>query len=114
MQTLHLDQKNIEVDDDGYLVNPDDWDEHIAQTLAAREGIGELDTNGLNMLKFIRWYYKTFDFFPIINAICKNIHQPKNCIQEKFITPLFAWKVAGLPHPDEPIVSLLEAGQSPG
>jgi sulfur relay (sulfurtransferase) DsrC/TusE family protein len=66
------------------------------------------------MLKFIRWYYRTFEFFPSINAICKNVHEPKDCVHEKFINPLIAWKVAGLPHPEEPITSLLEAGQSPG
>jgi hypothetical protein len=30
----------------------------------------------------------------------------------KVLNPLIAWKMAGLPHPEEPIVSLLEAGQS--
>ena len=114
MQVLHTDQKSVEVDGDGYLVNSDDWNENIAQTLASREGIKELDANGINMLKFIRWYYRTFDFFPIINAICKNVHEAKDCVNERFINPLVAWKLAGLPHPEEPIVSLLQAGQSPG
>ncbi len=111
---LHLEQKTIEVDDDGYLKNYEDWDESIAHSLAAREGIEELDANAINMLKFIRWYYKTYDFFPIINTICKRVHEPKNCIGERFMTPLIAWRVAGLPHPEEPVLSLLEAGQSPG
>ena len=86
----------------------------MAQALAAREGIKALGPDRLNMLKFIRWYYRTFDFFPIINAICKKVHEPKDCVHEKFINRLIAWKVAGLPHPEEPITSLLEAGQSPG
>jgi hypothetical protein len=49
-----------------------------------------------------------------VNQICKRVHEAKDCVKEKFINPLIAWKIAGLPHPEEPIVSLLEAGQSPG
>ena len=106
--------KNISVDDEGYLVNFDSWDEDIARELAARAGVGELTPESIAMLKFIRDHYKTYNFFPIVNSICKNIHGQKNCVSEKFLNPLIAWKVAGLPHPEEPILSLLEAGQSPG
>jgi tRNA 2-thiouridine synthesizing protein E len=114
MPMLQNEQTTIEVDDDGYLLRPDERDENVAQALAAREGIKELGPDRMTMLKFIRWYYRTFEFFPIINAICKNVHEPKDYVHEKFINPLIAWKVGGLPHPEEPITSLLEAGQSPG
>ncbi len=114
MPVLEREGKKIEVDEDGCLVHFEDWDENTAQALAAREGIEELTPDRLNMLKFIRDYYKTYDFFPIVNVICKRVHEPNGCVQEKFVNPLIAWKIAGLPHPEEPIVSLLEAGQSPG
>ena len=114
MPVLEYEQKKIEVDEDGCLSHFDDWDERVAQALAARQGIEELSLDRMNMLKFIRWYYQTYDFFPIVNQICKRVREPKDCVQEKFINPLIAWKIAGLPHPEEPIVSLLKAGQSPG
>ncbi len=114
MGVLQSEKRIVEVDDEGYLINADDWDENLARMLAAREGVEDLDEKDINMLKFIRWYYRTFDFFPIINAICKNVHEAKDCVNERFINPLIAWKLAGLPHPEEPLVSLLEAGQSPG
>lgn len=107
-------EKKGAVDEEGYLVRFEDWDENVARMLAAREGIQELSPDSLNMLKFIRDYYKTYNFFPIVRSICRNLREPKNCVQEKFINPLIAWKIAGLPHPDEPLISLLEAGQSPG
>ena len=44
----------------------------------------------------------------------KKVHEPTGCVAEKFYNPLIAWKIAGLPHPEEPVISLLEAGQSPG
>lgn len=114
MPLLEYERKKVEVDEDGCLLHFDDWDEEVAQSIAAREGIEELGPDRMNMLKFIRWYYQTYDFFPIVNRICKRVHEAKDCVKEKFFNPLIAWKIAGLPHPEEPIVSLLEAGQSPG
>lgn len=114
MPVMEYEQKQIDVDDDGCLAHFDEWDEGVARALAARAGIEELGPDRMNMLKFIRWYYQTYDFFPIVSQICKRVHEAKDCVTEKFLSPLIAWKIAGLPHPQEPMVSLLEAGQSPG
>jgi len=111
---LDYKEKMIIVDDEGFLVDFSDWNEEVARELAARAGVGDLKPESIAMLKFIRDYYKAYNFFPIVNSICKNIHTSKNCIAEKFVNPLIAWKIAGLPHPDEPIISLLKSGQSPG
>ena len=114
MPVLKVKQRTINVDDEGYLVNLDDWDEEVARALAAKADVGALTPESSAMLKFIRDHYRVYNFFPIVNSICRNIHAPKNCVSEKFFNPLIAWKIAGLPHPEEPVISLLEAGQSPG
>ena len=114
MPLLEKDPKTIPIDDDGYLVNFDDWDEQVANELAKKAGVGILDTESMAVLRFIREHYKKYNFFPIVSSICRNIHEPKDCVDRKFLNALVAWKAAGLPHPDEPIISLLEAGQSPG
>ncbi len=104
----------INVDDEGYLINFDDWNEQTACALAEREGIEELTLEKLEILKFVRQFYKEFNFFPIFDAVCKNLHQPHNCIAEQFASPLLTWKLAGLPKPDEFIVTVLEHKQTPG
>jgi tRNA 2-thiouridine synthesizing protein E len=106
--------KQVAVDEDGYLVNFDDWNETVARELAERAGMGALTKENIEALKFIRKFYREYHFFPLLRAICKNVHRPKECMQEDFPNPLVAWKLAGLPHAEEPIISLLEAGQSPG
>jgi TusE/DsrC/DsvC family sulfur relay protein len=111
---LEIKGKKIAIDEEGYLVNFDDWDDSVAGILARREGLPDLTEDKLAALRFIREYYKKYNYFPILNAICKNIHKPKDCIHEDFMNGLVAWKLAGLPKPEEPIISLLEAGQSPG
>jgi TusE/DsrC/DsvC family sulfur relay protein len=114
MPVLTAGRKQIVVDGDGCLVNFNDWNEDVARKLAELSGTGELTAESLAMLKFIRDHYRAYNFFPIVNSICKKLHEPKDCVAEKFYNPLVAWKLAGLPHPEEPVVSLLEAGQSPG
>ncbi|MCL4456559.1 MAG: TusE/DsrC/DsvC family sulfur relay protein [Nitrospirae bacterium] len=103
----------VNIDDSGYLVNIDDWNEQVACALAEREGVDELTKERMDILKFIREYYKKYNFFPILNAVCKNVHQPKNCINEKFMDPLTAWKLAGLPQPGEDIINIVKYGQTP-
>ncbi len=42
MPTLEYGEKKIQVDDEGYLQNFDDWDEVVACALAENEAVSEL------------------------------------------------------------------------
>ena len=97
MNEIEYAGKKVEIDDDGFLVDSEDWDEGIAQVLAEREGVGNLSDDKIEIIKFMRAYYKKFNAFPILNYVCKNIHQPRECVSEEFINPEKAWKIAGLP-----------------
>ncbi len=103
----------VAIDKDGYLKSFDDWNEEVAQVLAEREGLGVLSKEQLDILKFIREYYRTYNYFPILNSVCKNVNQPKGCIAERFIDPLIAWKLAGLPKPDETLINIVKHGVTP-
>jgi TusE/DsrC/DsvC family sulfur relay protein len=113
MPTIEYGGISVDIDDDGYLVNVDDWNEQIACALAEREGVEELTKERIDILKFIHEYYRRYHFFPILNAVCKNVHQPKNCINEQFMDPLTSWKLAGLPKPSENVISIIGYGQTP-
>jgi TusE/DsrC/DsvC family sulfur relay protein len=105
--------KRVAIDEDGYLVNTGEWDEYVARALADRMGLGELSGDKIEILKFIHEYHKKYNFFPMLRAVCKHVNKPRDCMIDEFEVPLVAWKLAGLPHPDEPVISLLEAGQTP-
>ena len=45
---------SITMDEDGFLARLEDWTEKVARVLAAREGIGELSDDKLDILKFLR------------------------------------------------------------
>lgn len=93
------------IDDEGYLADSDDWNKRIACGLAEHEGIEELTKERLDVILFMKSYYKHYNAFPILRSICRNIHQPKNCVREDFIEPVKAWKIAGLPKPLEQVVA---------
>ena len=53
---LEVNGKTIETDDNGNLVNVNDWDEDVAKALAAAEGI-ELTDAHWEVLKYLREEY---------------------------------------------------------
>ncbi len=108
MPVLEYASLKIDVDDNGYLVNPEDWNEKVACALAENEGINELTEDRMAIISFMREYYNQFKSFPILGSVCKNIHEPKNCVNEEFIDPLKAWKIAGLPKPVEEVISYIQ------
>jgi len=104
MQVLEQEGLKINVDDDGFLVKRGDWTEQVARVLARGEGIEELTTEKLDILKFLREYYGEHEFFPIVRYLCKYVHQSANCVTEQFGDPVKAWKIAGLPNPGEEVI----------
>jgi TusE/DsrC/DsvC family sulfur relay protein len=113
MPVLEYAGKKIEIDDDGFLRNMNDWDDKVACALAEQEGVDELTPQRMEIIRFLREYYMKYNHFPILNAVCLNVHQPNQCLNDKFIHPLKAWKIAGLPKPDDVVLTYLNFGQVP-
>lgn len=55
ISTLSLDDRNVERDDAGYLVDPEQWDEEVAFAIAEEEGI-TLTGDHWAVLQFMRQY----------------------------------------------------------
>jgi tRNA 2-thiouridine synthesizing protein E len=111
MQTLTYKNREIKVDDEGYLLNSEDWDEEVACALTQTvEGVEECDLTKerMDILKFMRDYYRLYEAFPVVRSVCKQVHQPKECLYERFIDPIKAWKIAGLPKPMTDVFSYID------
>ncbi|MEW6429304.1 MAG: TusE/DsrC/DsvC family sulfur relay protein [Thermodesulfobacteriota bacterium] len=98
MTSLQIGGKAVELDENGFLVRPEEWSEEVARALAEREG-RKLDEEEMDILCFMRQYYARHKAFPILNYVCKRIDQPRQCVREKFLDPMKAWQLAGLPKP---------------
>lgn len=108
MKEFEYGTTKIRIDDEGYLADFDSWDIKTACGLAEHEGIAELTNERIEVIKFMRDYYMKFESFPILGSVCKNVHQSKDCVNEDFVDPLKAWKIAGLPKPSEEVISYLK------
>jgi tRNA 2-thiouridine synthesizing protein E len=100
MPMLEYNGKKIQVNEEGYLENPEEWDETVACALAEREGASKecpLREEQMEILKFIREYYKKFSSVPVVRAVCTNVHQPKDCEYIQFPDPIATCKIAGIP-----------------
>lgn len=100
MAILEYKGKKITVDENGFLANQDEWNDDVAMALAHQEGFDTLSAEQLDIIKFMRTYFLKYKVFPILNNVCRITHQPKECVNEQFINPEKAWKIAGLPKQD--------------
>ena len=110
MPTIEYAGMPIQLDEEGYLKNFEDWNEKVACALAEREGIATpcpLTEERMVILKFMIGYFKKFNFFPMIREICKNVHQSAACTYEQFVGPIQAWEIAGLPKPTTEVFAYL-------
>lgn len=111
MDKIEYEGLSVQLDDEGYLVNFSDWNEKVACALADREGVSHecpLTAERIEILKFMRDYYEKFGSFPILRAVCKNVHQSKDCTYENFPDPIVAWKIAGLPKPTTEVFAYIK------
>ena len=61
--------KTVEVDDEGFLVNSEDWTEEMAPELAKEVGINELNDTHWKVIRFMREDFKAKGQIPTIRRI---------------------------------------------
>lgn len=103
MPTVDFQGRLIELNDEGFLADPDVWTEEIALVLAKdQEDLEALTPEHWAVLRFIRSYYLEKKLAPMVRAICKTTGLQLRQIYELFPSgpAKGACKLAGLPKPD--------------
>ncbi len=103
MQEIDVGGTKIQLNDDGFLLEPDNWDKDVALVLArAEEGLDELSDEHWTIINYIRSYYQEKDAAPMVRYMCKNTGFSLKHIFELFPSgpAKGACKLAGLPKPD--------------
>ena len=100
-QIAMLGGKEIEVDEDGFIQQPELWDEEVARDLARQEGIEEMGDDHWQVVSYIRNYYLKFEIAPLIRRLCKETAKDIDTIYDLFPAGPAdgACKIAGLPTP---------------
>lgn len=101
MPTINVNGVEIEVDEDGFIVDPDLWSEDVAKAFAEQEGIKELTEEHWKVINYLRDYYKQYQIAPMIRKLCKETGFSLKQIYELFPSgpAKGACKLAGLPKP---------------
>jgi dissimilatory sulfite reductase related protein len=101
MPTFEHGEVKIDVDEDGFIQNPEDWNETVAAALATTEGVNEMGEDHWKVVSYLRDYYLKFGVAPMIRKLCKQTGYDLKTIYALFPSgpAKGACKVAGLPKP---------------
>ena len=103
MPSLEFGGKRIELNEEGFLLHPDEWSEGVALALAKdQERLDSMSEDHWKVVHFIRGHFLETNLAPMVRSICKTTGIPLRQIYELFPSgpAKGACKVAGLPKPD--------------
>ncbi|MBF0539166.1 MAG: TusE/DsrC/DsvC family sulfur relay protein [Nitrospirae bacterium] len=107
MRTLEFQGKKIELDEDGYLTNLNDWTKELAEMLSKEDSLDLTDAHW-EVINFLRSYYQQYQIAPMIKILVKEIKKTMGADKgnTKYLYQLFpdgpakqACRYAGLPKP---------------
>ena len=84
MTTREIAGKTVEVDKEGFLANPEDWTQEMAEVLAKEEGIEQLTPGHWRVIEFCRADFGTQGEAPGLRRITKVAGVPTKELYELF------------------------------
>ena len=101
MPQFVIEGRTYEVDEDGFLQEPERWNEEVAKDFANTEAVSVLTDGHWKIIHYIRNYYIEFGIAPMIRKLCKETGYKLKEIYELFPSgpAKGACKLAGLPKP---------------
>ena len=72
MSALIVNGMSIAIDQEGFLVDLDEWSEPIAEALAQAEGLN-LEAEHLEILRLLREFYREFQLSPATRPLIKYV-----------------------------------------
>ena len=101
MTTTTIAATDVELNDEGFFVDPDQWTEEMVPELAGREGIDELTDAHWTVLRFVRNEYLTKGTGPTVRMLGKTSGVPVKELYQLFPKgpAKVAARIAGIPKP---------------
>ncbi len=101
MAQIELNGKVFLVDEDGFLQEPDKWNDEVAKALAEKEGIMELTEDHWKVMNYLRTYFLENGIAPMVRKLTKdtgvNLKQMYELFPQGPANSACKW--AGLPKP---------------
>ncbi len=88
-------------DPNGFLIDSASWSESLADRIAQKDGLGELNELQIGLLHALRREFAKHGCVTALSHVCHLTGQSADCMQHLFPSPRIAWRMAGLPDPGE-------------
>lgn len=100
MPELKVGDATLEVDENGFMQEPDRWNDAVAAALAATDGVDKLTQEHWKVVHYLRQHYLKFGLAPMVRKLCKQTGFTLKRIFELFPSgpAKGACKVAGMPN----------------
>ncbi len=104
---LVVENLTLATDEEGYLVNRQDWSRQVAETMAAADGV-ELSPSHWEVIQLLQEYYDNYEIAPAIRILTKAVGKKlgKDKANSRYLYELYpqgpakqACRYAGLPKP---------------
>ncbi|HME46264.1 MAG TPA: TusE/DsrC/DsvC family sulfur relay protein [Syntrophorhabdales bacterium] len=88
-----------EMDDEGFLVQPDMWTRGVAESIATAVLPGKLEDDHWKVIDYLRDYFSRYNTVPPLRMLCKGTGVDLPYLRKLFPCGLIngACKIAGLP-----------------
>jgi len=105
--TLEVNGRQLETDEEGFLLDPSEWNTEVAQTIAQQEQL-ELTEPRWEIVQFVRDYFEQYHSVPEARVLLKELAERygKDKATRKYLYALFpygygqqACKIAGMRMP---------------
>ena len=100
MPEFQIGDRVIELNDDGYMLNPEEWDEDVAVELASMNSV-DLTDDHWAVVRCVREHFLRFNVGPMVRLVCRRTGLKEHWIHELFHTCTRGCmcRIAGLPGP---------------
>ena len=101
MTTVTFANKNVDLDAEGFLKRPEQWDASVAETIARESGIEPLTERHWQVVKFMRDRFLTTGSAPSIRTLGRESGVPIKELYQLFPKgpAKLAAKISGIPKP---------------
>ncbi len=88
-------------DEDGFLVETEQWTPRLAEVLARDAGISDLTAKHWEVIYFVRGRFFLNGSLPVMRLVCKAAGLDTTKAHQLFSSCRSLWRIAGLPNPGE-------------
>lgn len=101
MTQLQVGDRTIELDEGGFMVSPEEWDEEIAVELSKMDCFGTMTDDHWRVLRCIRGHYEKYEAAPMMRLVTRRTNLTEADLERLFLSRCgdCMCRIAGLPKP---------------